>query len=53
MADDFDKLSNEVVKNEELTSKSSGGSARRQTVLLSWSALVVAAHVTLVLFRVR
>ena len=49
--DDFDKLSNEVVKNEELTSKSSG--ARRQTVLSPMSALVATGLVTLILFRVR
>ncbi|XP_046453795.1 ephrin-A5-like isoform X2 [Daphnia pulex] len=50
-SDDFDKLSNEVVKNEELTSKSSG--ARRQVVLSPLSTLIAAGLVTLVLFRVR
>ena len=49
--DDFDKLSNEVVKNEELTSKSSG--ARRQVGLNPLSTLIAAGLVTLILFRVR
>ncbi|XP_045027325.1 ephrin-A5 isoform X3 [Daphnia magna] len=49
--DDFDKLSNEVVKNEELTSKSSG--ARRQVVHNPVSALIAAGLVSLILFRVR
>ncbi|KAK4021999.1 hypothetical protein OUZ56_007486 [Daphnia magna] len=50
-SDDFDKLSNEVVKNEELTSKSSG--ARRQVVHNPVSALIAAGLVSLILFRVR
>lgn len=49
--DDFDKLSNEVVKNEELTSKSSG--ARRQIGLNPLSTLIAAGLVTLIFFRVR
>lgn len=48
--DDFDKLSNEVVKNEELTSKSSGALQRHS----SSSALVLLFSAAITLFyRVR